>query len=372
METEIINQFVSEVVSYSSQFNDTDHSANSIIGQPTSQNVYGKMAHSWSPVSFNEEQYIEVKFERAVFATEVKIYENYNAGSLVKIEVLNESKYDTLWCRQRPQLITQHTIFKPKFTKSRVRSNQYRLTFRYLLSQTESSEIEAVELTGTLMNIHATDKQLSDDIPKLLYDSRYVDLNISFKSETEPLKAHQLILSVRSPQLLDYLTKHENQLNELTRLQFSVILDYIYTDQLNEEKLNDVIDEEKSRFNNEIDTEKWVFSLNRLIRFTIKYKFPILESLITNYLTTKVINNDNVLNLLIDSIKGNINETNRARNEDIFDIDLDQITIDLVQFNCMEFISANAAQIFASEKINSIGKEELIKIVEYIAEQRNK
>jgi hypothetical protein len=38
----------------------------------------------------------------------------------------------------------------------------------------------------------------------------------------------------------------------------------------------------------------------------------------------------------------------------------------------MEYISANAAQIFEGENINSIGKDDLIKIVNYIAEQRNK
>jgi hypothetical protein len=372
METELINQFVSEVISYSSQLNDTDHSAKNIIGQPTSQNVYGKISESWSPVNFSEKQHIEVKFERAVFATEIKIFQNYIGGSVVKIEVLNESTYETLWRRQRPKLITQYTIFKPKFIKSRVRSNQYRITFDYLPLQQELSEIEAIELIGTSTNIQVTNGQLADDIPKLLYDFRYIDFKISFKNETEALNAHQLILSVRTPQFLNYLIKNDNQITELTSIQFSVILDYIYTDQLNEDKLDDVIDEEKSKSTNETHPEICDLSLNRLIRFTIKHKFPILESLITDYLTKNVLNNENVLPLLVDSMKGNIDKTNKIRLEDNYNIDLDEITIDLVHFSCMEYISANAAQIFEGENINSIGKDDLIKIVNYIAEQRNK
>ena len=379
MASEKVNQFAIEIVSYSSQLNDSNHSANTLIGEPTSLNVYGKKEQTWSPANISEQQYVLVKFEEPVFATELRIYENFNAGSVIKIEVLIEVKnvlgqichsgFETLWYRQRPQLISQYRIFNPKFLKSRFRSNQYRITFGYLASQTELSEIDAIELVGTLTNINASDKQLVDDIPKLLFDTRYSDLKISFINDDVTLNAHKLIFSVRSPQMLEYLEEKNNIIDELTRYQFSIILDYIYTDQLNDDKVSEMIDEEKSTENNQ--NERWALSLTKLIRFTIKYKFPRLESLLTEYMATKVINNENVLILLNDSMKGDINKTNEARTSILCYISFEDITLDLLEFNCMEFINANAAQIFEGDCIDSVSKDELIKIVDYIAIERN-
>ena len=169
--TSEIRQFVTEVLSFSTQFGADNWSASKICGPPSALNVYGDCTQAWCPSRYNEDEFLVVKFNRAVYATQFKIYENLNGGTLVKIEAYDSENYETIWSRDQPDHKTQYNIFSPVFPKSNLRTNQYRLTFRCNAAN-YYSEYDAVELVGTLTNIKIYENTLSSDMPKLMEDKR--------------------------------------------------------------------------------------------------------------------------------------------------------------------------------------------------------
>lgn len=86
--------YVSEVVSFSSQFEDKAYSANQIIGKPSNLPEYGSALTAWRPKDeFSVKgEFIEVRFENKIIPTKVIVYENFNPGSISEIIVYNSNK----------------------------------------------------------------------------------------------------------------------------------------------------------------------------------------------------------------------------------------------------------------------------------------
>lgn len=86
--------YVSEVVSFSSQFEDKAYSANQIIGKPSNFPEYGTAYTAWRPKDeFSVKgEFIEVKFSNDIIPKKVIVYENFNPGAISEIVVYNTDK----------------------------------------------------------------------------------------------------------------------------------------------------------------------------------------------------------------------------------------------------------------------------------------
>lgn len=418
------SQYVTEIVSFSSELTNQENSVNNIKGKPKFSS-YGKRTNAWSPSRYNQDEYVEVKFEKPVFAVGFKIYENYNAGAVIKVEVFHENTYIELWSRRRPRLLNtnRYQPFTITFPKPNIRSNQYKITL-HSCKEDDYSQLDSIECVGTLTYLYTNDKKLTDDIPKLLFDKQYCDLEILFANENITVTAHKSIFFVRCPQLLDFLMNNKMNLSEITSAQFQIIMEYLYTDRLNNVKLDDLIEEEKYQaklkvdLNNNIDKtttnneeasvsssaeasssttssseastlqpistnetalqrcissknmfegEKWELVINKLIRFSAKYKLIALEGLLKYHLSTSYLTVNNVLNIFVDSMTGNVDATKLTINDEIFNTELSTISIDIIQTVCMDFINANLQKILESEKIKSLPKDYLLMILSYVS-----
>lgn len=84
--------YVSEVVSFTSQFEDKSYSANQLIGKPNNFVEYGTSLSAWRPkdeFSIKGEEII-VKFEQAIIPKRIAIYQNFNPGAISEIKVYNQ------------------------------------------------------------------------------------------------------------------------------------------------------------------------------------------------------------------------------------------------------------------------------------------
>ena len=374
--TSEIHQFVAEVLAFSTEFGTDNWSASKIRGPPSNLNVYGDCVNAWCPSRYNEDEFLEVKYDRAVYATKFKIYENLNGGSLIRIEAYNGSAYETLWFRDRAEHVTQYNIFSPNFHKSNVRSNQYRFTFRCNAAN-YYSEVDAIELVGVLTNIKICEKTLTSDMTSLIEDKRYADLEIHFNKDSDSLHAHKCILAIRCQKLHDDLLANNNLVSEINREQFSVVLDFLYTDKLSVAKVQHAIEVDKAKEAVLIDhvdsifsRDQWMLCLNKIMRFTVKYRLRRLESLILDYLLTQFFNVDNVLNVLVDASRGDFSTSDQdlalyeaAKG----DIKLKSIRLNNVEFVCLEFIRCNLQNIVGTQKVEQLPKDVLISVLKSVA-----
>ena len=358
--TSEIHQYVASVITFSTEFGTENWSSSKICGPPSNLNVYGDCVNAWCPARYNEDEFLEVKYDRAVYATKFRVYENLNGGTLVRIEVfvhdvLGTTGYETLWSRDMPEHKTQYNIFSPSFAKSGVRSNQYRFTFRCNVAN-YYSEYDAIELVGVLTNIKICEKTLGSDMPRLMDERRYSDLEICF-ANNEIVHAHKCIVAIRCQKLHDDLLKNNNLSNEIAKEEFLVVLDFLYTDRLSEAKVKQAIEREEDDL-----------CLNRIMRFTVKYKLRRLESLILDFFLNKFFTSDNVLNVLVDASRGDFSTSDR----DLMLFEAaggkkDSIKLNNIEFVCLEYIRCNLPAIIASPKVEQLPKDVLISVLKSIA-----
>jgi hypothetical protein len=362
--TSEIKQFVSDVLAFSTEFSSQGWSASKIRGPPSTLNVYGDSSQAWCPSRYNEEEFLEIKFDRAVYATKFKIYENLNGGTVVKIEAYNGTNYEPLWSRDQPEHKNHYHIFSPHFQKCLVRTNRFKITFGCTAAN-YFSELDAIELIGTLTNLIVCEKTLSFDMPRLLDDKRYSDFEIKFKNEPEILNAHKCIIAIRCQKLFDELCRAQNYVTEINSNEFLIVLDFLYTDMLNEVKLKQLVEIEKEReeevvsnieiSESIIDHDKWMLCINRIIRFTVKYKLRRLESLLLDYLLNSFFNHDNVLNILVDATIGRVNDSDL--------VSFNDIRLNNVEFVCLEYIRCNLNSIICLAKVELLPKDVLISLL---------
>lgn len=219
-----ISQFVSSVLSFTSQYSDVQWRALNLVGQPTSNAVYGDNSNSWCPATSNENQILELLFEIPVYISQIRIYENYNGGAVTQIEAYNSSanSYEIIWSREAPVLTQFYNIFSPEFPSTTFQSNQIRLT----VNQSERNlfaEIEAVELVGRMINLEIPNKSLTHDIFNLFNNGLYSDIELGLYDKNtnklvETIKCHRNILAIRSKTLFDYIESNSYQIRDINHL----------------------------------------------------------------------------------------------------------------------------------------------------------
>ncbi len=86
--------FVSEVISFSSQYSNKEYSANQVIGKPNNFTEFGSALTAWRPkeeISMTGE-FLEVKFTNQIIPTKVIFYENFNPGSISEVILYSTDK----------------------------------------------------------------------------------------------------------------------------------------------------------------------------------------------------------------------------------------------------------------------------------------
>lgn len=138
--------------SASSQYGseDGDWSAKQLVGQPDVYPKYGDDRLAWTPNNMNNgRQWIEVGFREAVYVELVEIYETFNPGAVVKVELIDEKGGSHLiWEGSAAPLASTARIFSVKNTFVAMRCKGVRVTL-----DTDSvpgwNEIDAVSITGS-------------------------------------------------------------------------------------------------------------------------------------------------------------------------------------------------------------------------------
>ena len=138
--------------SASSQYGseDGDWSAKQLVGQPDVYPKYGDDRLSWTPNNMNNgRQWIEVGFREAVYVELVEIYETFNPGAVVKVELIDEQGGSHLiWEGSGGRSATTARIFSVDYTFVAVPCKGVRVTL-----DTDSvpgwNEIDAVSITGS-------------------------------------------------------------------------------------------------------------------------------------------------------------------------------------------------------------------------------
>lgn len=341
-----VNLFVSSIIGFSSEYNAGNHSwsASNLIGTPTCNSQYGDSASAWCPANYTEPEYVEVKYDYAIYIRKVKIYENLNGGSVIRVEAYTGSQYITIWSAERPQHFTHYRIFEPEIREPIVKSDRLRITIDSSASN-YFCELDAIEICGPRSLINVPESNLVDNLSKLFDNSDFSDVKIEF-SCNRSLSAHRNILFSRCVTLYQHLESIDFKSNELNYEEFHTIMYYIYTDRLNEDNLR----------------EFEALRINKLIRFAIKFKLDRLEKLLIEYLLKNVFSNENILDILLDSISGSSEYKNNSLNE----LDLSQVKLDNVELIALDFIKLNIQDLVYNPKFQTLPKDVLIKIIQHI------
>lgn len=172
-------QFVREVVSFTSQYGDANWRAANLIGPPTSNSEFGDLSTAWCPSQADQNQVLELSFETEVFVEKIRLYENYNGGACTRLEALNPAtnEYVQLWSTDQVQHFSHYSIFEPAFKTSTFKAKQIRVSLTFE-GRNLFSEIEAVELIGSLINIEPPVACLAADLAKMFLEGSYSDCEI--------------------------------------------------------------------------------------------------------------------------------------------------------------------------------------------------
>ncbi|WP_353931255.1 DUF4347 domain-containing protein [Okeanomitos corallinicola TIOX110] len=166
--TNLLSQYASRVIDFSSQYTSTSWSANQALGEPNTLS-YGDRSTAWAPLSSNGTiEYLTVGFDTAVYATGVTIRETYGNGFVTKVEVLDlNNNYTEVWAGVDDSV--QGTPVN--FTVNVAQTDSLVYGVRITVDTNHSSsweEIDAVQLHGTTAplptNQPPTDITLSNNI----------------------------------------------------------------------------------------------------------------------------------------------------------------------------------------------------------------
>jgi hypothetical protein len=150
-----LSQFAERVINFSSEYTEAPGPWSSfvILGNPDTYPEYGDIQTAWAPKSPNAKaEYITVGFSRKQYVNSIKIYETYNPGAVVEVQIHNaESDNWEVVFSEEPILDL------PK--ESRINNISFPMT-NYLVDQlkiimqtqkvTGWNEIDAVEISGVI------------------------------------------------------------------------------------------------------------------------------------------------------------------------------------------------------------------------------
>ncbi|NHM05662.1 hypothetical protein G4D82_00370 [Flavobacterium sp. CYK-4] len=96
-------QWANKLIKYSSDLGGKQYGIKRILGQPDAFPQAGISPNAWTPKNaLDGREIVEVSFEKPQSVKQVAVFENVNAGCVMRISLADESgKYQTVWSRQR-------------------------------------------------------------------------------------------------------------------------------------------------------------------------------------------------------------------------------------------------------------------------------
>lgn len=136
--------------SASSEYGSGDWSAKQMLGRPDFYPNYGDSGYAWAPAYKNNGlQWVELGFTEAVYVDSVDIYESFNPGAIVKVELVDTTgRWHLIWEGKGGSAGTTARVFRVKNDIVSVPCQRVRITL-----DTDSvsgwNEIDAVSITGS-------------------------------------------------------------------------------------------------------------------------------------------------------------------------------------------------------------------------------
>eukprot|EP01105_Mastigella_eilhardi_P014909 TRINITY_DN3393_c0_g1_i1.p1 TRINITY_DN3393_c0_g1~~TRINITY_DN3393_c0_g1_i1.p1 ORF type:complete len:414 (+),score=94.51 TRINITY_DN3393_c0_g1_i1:3-1244(+) len=141
-----IEQWVSEVLDYSSQYDNYSYPAKQVIGKP--KRLGGSSGNPWL-MSTSQDNFVVVQFAKPVQISMVEVYEAYYPGHVLKIlaKPTDNSSYVTLFSRAEKEtdLSESRRVFCPPLLTKEVFSQVLRVEFA---RSTDYVQIEGIKITG--------------------------------------------------------------------------------------------------------------------------------------------------------------------------------------------------------------------------------
>lgn len=137
-------------VTASSEYGGGDWAAKQMLGKPDFYPNYGDDGHAWAPIGQSAGlQWVELGFEEAVYVERVDIYETFNPGSIVKVELIDTTgRWHVIWEGTGGFAGDTARVFSVKNAIVAVLCRKVRITL-----DTDSvdgwNEIDAVSITGS-------------------------------------------------------------------------------------------------------------------------------------------------------------------------------------------------------------------------------
>ncbi len=96
-------QWASKLIKYSSDLGGKQYGIKRILGKPDVFPQAGNSPNAWNPKNaLDGYEIVEVEFEKPQSVKQIAVFENLNAGCVVKISVdTGDGKYKTVWARKR-------------------------------------------------------------------------------------------------------------------------------------------------------------------------------------------------------------------------------------------------------------------------------
>ena len=95
-------QWANKLIKYSSDLGGKQFGIKRILGKPDTFPQGGSSPNAWTPKNaLKGYEFVEVSFEKPQTVKQVAVFENLNAGCVVKIGVdTGSGKYETVWSRK--------------------------------------------------------------------------------------------------------------------------------------------------------------------------------------------------------------------------------------------------------------------------------
>ncbi|CAF0827041.1 unnamed protein product [Didymodactylos carnosus] len=335
-----LEQWVSRVVEYSSQYNETTWSANMIIGEPRVFPQHGDIQGAWAQGDRSAHEFIIVEFARSVYPEHIHIYETYNPGEkfhavIVCVRNGNEEdeEWETVYETAQPHVIADARIFNISCNNTQTKIiNQIRLDLNCSAAGSWC-EIDCVKLIGHLCHSGYSLKELSTDLSTLLNDDYFADCTFEIQGRT--ISSHQNILSVRCYYFELLFEKYPVTNNEPIKITncsydtFYQILHFIFTD-----KIEPVL-------SYEICIELMRVADEYYLSAIYNHAFTILKS---------ILNKNNVLKIF--ALTGLFSS--------------EQLVLDDVVQMCVSFVQKNRSEVYSGDDIKNLSKDIVLQLIKLV------
>ncbi|CAH1795268.1 unnamed protein product [Owenia fusiformis] len=239
-----------KILRFSSQYNNTSWSANSVLGPPRVYPQYGDIGGAWASDEIDAAQFIEIQYKKKLYVKRIDIYETYNSGGVMLVSALSpKGNWVTLWHKDAPEVIDNSRIFAPPLKKTDFKTDSLRLDIDCSAANSWC-EIDAVEMYGREHRIDPPSElgTMAVDLATLINSDLFCD--VIFDIDGHKVCAHRAILAARSEyfraMFCDGMKESSGQyrgpfvkkaipLPEISYNAFMGILSYLYTNNLKQD-----------------------------------------------------------------------------------------------------------------------------------------